>query len=484
MKNTGATEFNYYFLTWADHKDQPFFSLNPKESDLADNQKILNSLIGTLVKYGNSGKIEPYLAERFEVSADKLNWSFKLRKGLVCEDGTLINASSYKKVLEQQLYNYSKKGSVLEFEQINGWDNFLKGQPLAGLKTIDEDTIVFSFSKKTTLLLELLRMPYFGFWCPGNFENENFKSEFNVISSGPYKIEKKSNGLKLELTIRDNWFSISPNSPKKIIFSTVTREAIKNVKKHSLVDLGINSPQEGDESIFTPIYGVPTLLTNVVLNPFNGFFADGDNRKKFAYDLLTNNFKPKSANRVRSHFFFNHQKNELELPKLEKQKFTSSNEKLTFAISTQLSDDDLVPLKSAIINSLQGIDVEFIKPDKSIKDWREKLLSNKYYNARITSVDAGGVFSNSSIKMMFCSNLGVRYPDPSGQICKMVGEHERNHNEIDADYVKKFNTILTEDAAVIPIYYGSIAWLISKDIDLESLPSSVIYFQFEKIKLK
>jgi hypothetical protein len=484
MKNAEMADFNYYFLTWAEHKGQPFFSLDPKESDLADNQIILNALIGTLVKYGNSGKLEPYLAEKIDVTPDKLHWSFKLRKNLKCEDGTIINAFSYKKVLEQQLLSYSKKGSVLEFENLVGWEKFLQGHPLEGLTSPDEDTIVFSFSKDTTLLLELLRMPYFGFWCNGNFEKDKIKNEFSVISSGPYKIEKKSDGLKLDVVPRDDWFSITPESPRRIVFSSITRESFKEIKQHSLVDLGVNAPEPGDDESFHLIFGVTTLLTNVVLNSNNGFFADAENRKKLNLDLLSNNFKPKSKNRARSKFFFIHQENELEIPKLANNKYKSSNETLTFAISTRLSDDDLDPLKEAIKKSLSEFNIDFIKPDKSIPDWREKLLSNKFYNARIASVDAGGVFSNSSIKMMFCSNLGVRYPDPSGRICKMVNDHEKNHKAIDSNYVKSFNKILSEDSAVIPIYFGSVSWLISHDIDLDSIPSAVSYFQFEKIRFK
>lgn len=111
-------------------------------------------------------------------------------------------------------------------------------------------------------------------------------------------------------------------------------------------------------------------------------------------------------------------------------------------------------------------------------------MSNKQYDARIGSVNAGGAFNNIPIKMMFCTELGVRYPDPSGRICKLVNEYEAQSKLVDEEYVRRFNHIFFEDSAVVPIYFGSVSWLVGKDIDLDQLPSTVNYFQFEKIRFK
>lgn len=86
--------------------------------------------------------------------------------------------------------------------------------------------------------------------------------------------------------------------------------------------------------------------------------------------------------------------------------------------------------------------------------------------------------------MIFCSKLGVRYPDPSGNICKLVSEYEVQQKEIDESYITRFNDTLFDDAVVIPVYFGSTAWLVSRDINLDSIPSSVIYFQFEKVRFE
>lgn len=66
----------------------------------------------------------------------------------------------------------------------------------------------------------------------------------------------------------------------------------------------------------------------------------------------------------------------------------------------------------------------------------------------------------------------------------LASAYEAGHKDVDDIYVDRFNRILFEDAAVIPIYFGSSSWLVSKDIDLDSIPSAVNYFQYEKMRFR
>src|ERR1700744_6102152 len=83
-----AGELAYYFVG---SKVMPSF--DPEDGDALRNTVHLDHLVGTLLKekYGNSGRTEHYLAERWEVSSDGLLWTFFLHSGLTCEDGSLID---------------------------------------------------------------------------------------------------------------------------------------------------------------------------------------------------------------------------------------------------------------------------------------------------------------------------------------------------------------------------------------------------------
>lgn len=126
------------------------FSLKVSESDYAENETVLNTLIGTLVKYNQSGRLEPYLAKEFNVSDNGLIWTFNLHEDLNCQDGTPINGLTYKKSLTKQLELYSKSGSPLDFSLLEGWAAFLKKNPSIGISGIvaDQQSIKFIFLKK------------------------------------------------------------------------------------------------------------------------------------------------------------------------------------------------------------------------------------------------------------------------------------------------------------------------------------------------
>jgi hypothetical protein len=94
MDSRESHQLNYIFHR-PEMAPEVSFSLAPSHSDSFENQTILNALVGTLVKYDVSGRIEPYLASSWSKSKDGRRWEFALQDHLECEDGTPITASSY-----------------------------------------------------------------------------------------------------------------------------------------------------------------------------------------------------------------------------------------------------------------------------------------------------------------------------------------------------------------------------------------------------
>ena len=86
--------------------------------------------------------------------------------------------------------------------------------------------------------------------------------------------------------------------------------------------------------------------------------------------------------------------------------------------------------------------------------------------------------------MMFCTKLGINFPDPSGRICELVSNGIESLKGIDNSFINQFNQILYEDAVIIPIQHLSSKWFVTNDIDPMSLPKTVIYPQFELIRTK
>ena len=86
--------------------------------------------------------------------------------------------------------------------------------------------------------------------------------------------------------------------------------------------------------------------------------------------------------------------------------------------------------------------------------------------------------------MMFCSELGVRYPDPSNRICNLVKDYEDWSGPLPTDYIKNLNQIIYDDACVVPLEHFGPQWILSDNINSDLFPSTVETPLFELIELK
>ncbi|WP_432734855.1 nickel ABC transporter substrate-binding protein [Maridesulfovibrio sp. FT414] len=139
----------------------------------------------SLVRYGKGGKIEPWLAESWQISPDGKVYTFKLRKGVVFSDGTPFNAEAVK-------MNFD---AVLKNSQRHDWLEFIA--------QIDKTEVVDSQTFKLTLknayyptLQELCLIRPMRFLAPSGFpESGNTATDIKApIGTGPWKLVKIQKG--------------------------------------------------------------------------------------------------------------------------------------------------------------------------------------------------------------------------------------------------------------------------------------------------
>jgi hypothetical protein len=87
-------------------------------------------------------------------------------------------------------------------------------------------------------------------------------------------------------------------------------------------------------------------------------------------------------------------------------------------------------------------------------------------------------------KIMFCSNLGVRFPDPSNRICRLVQEYEKKGLEFDDDYIERFYETLFDDAVIVPFFNFGLTWYYSKNISLDGVSPISDFPRFELLKVR
>lgn len=452
------------------------FSLKKEHSDFSINQIILNALIGTLVKYDTSGRVEPYLAESWTVSNDHLVWNFSLRNGLTCENGEIINAESFRLQLIKQLSLYAQRGSVISFDALVGWESFIQfgdSQGL-GITAKHNNQLEFTFSQNPEDFLELLRMPYFGYWCDANSEQ--------FISSGSYLLDSyASNSVRIRL--RDNWFSNNANSPKEVNFRFGDFHDIEpELNTISKLSYSIDSLENYTDSYL--VLSPPTWFEGFVLSPFKkGLFNDPKNREVFRDRILSLAEKYN----ISKSFYLTKPLQKDPLKNKELFSLEHIDGPITFALERDnYSSEELNHLTQLLndIFSIQKIEFEIVKKGTDADEFYKKTDSNSFFDARIALVDIGTKIQNFAIKMMFCTKLGISFPDHQQKIEKLVTKTFLNNLTTDETYANEFNEILYSEAVVIPYKHHSEKWLVSNSIDPESVAAMILHPRFEKIRFK
>lgn len=451
------------------------FDLKKDASNLSTNQLALNAIIGTLVKYGPTGRIEPYLAERWEVSDESKTWKFIIRDNIFCEDGEPITAELFHQSLLKSFKEYRTKKSAIMFDYLVGWDDFYnqRSESIEGFK-FNNNTLEFHFIHYPDEILELLRMPYFGIW--------RYDKNDQIISSSAYQLTNQENS-KVELKLREGWFSNHQNSFKEVEIKFLN-EFIYNDKYPS--DTIFQMPFETKEkSINNQAYWIhfpPTLLDTFVLSPYkNGFFKNIENRRTFSRKVKSlpqeiinsKDFYPSAPSRNKHSF--------------ESSEYGNNSDKstLTFILEkSNYSKNEIETLKEIISRGLEnsGHDFEIINRDLGDKNMLNNILSNKEYDARISSVNIGAHPVYTAIKMMFCTKLGINFPGHEQKFCEMIEDNLRKGLQMNEDFINKFNDSLDSEAIIIPIAHKSQSILVSRSIDPLYLPATTPYPLFEKLK--
>ena len=147
----------------------------------SDTDKVLSSLVFSgLVGYNKQREITPCLAERWEVSADKKDYKFFLKKNIQWQDGMPFNAEDVIytiAVLQNPDYNESLKSA---------WDGVV-------IEKVDDFTVIFHLPKAYPPFLENLTIGILPrhLWVDIAVKDFSLSTlNLNAVGTGPYKIDK------------------------------------------------------------------------------------------------------------------------------------------------------------------------------------------------------------------------------------------------------------------------------------------------------
>lgn len=127
------------------------------------NWSMIKSLYSRLMDYEpGTANLVPSLAESFDVSADGLTYTFKLRPGVKFSNGRAVVASDVKYSIERAVNPKTQGPGAGFFGAITGFDAVSGGtsETLAGIETPDDMTVVFKLSRPDATFLHVLAINF------------------------------------------------------------------------------------------------------------------------------------------------------------------------------------------------------------------------------------------------------------------------------------------------------------------------------------
>jgi nickel transport system substrate-binding protein len=161
-----------------------------------------------LVKYGQGGKIEPWLAESWTISPDGREYTFKLRRDVKFSDGSPFNAQAVKKNFD----------AVLANAKLHDWLEMIA--QMKEVTATDDYTIKITFKNPYyPALQELALIRPIRFLAPAGFPDSGDTSQsIKVpIGTGPWVLSEHKKNEYAVFTRNDNYWGPKPKLQKVLV---------------------------------------------------------------------------------------------------------------------------------------------------------------------------------------------------------------------------------------------------------------------------
>ncbi len=439
--------------------DSPY-SADPLDYDAFSHHIAFSSVNAGLVTNYSFGKYTGIIAKEWESSADHKTWRFVIRKNIKFGNGDLIKPKDVADSWNRLALILKRRGSQSGFfEKIEGFDLLERNGYISGI-SFDDNQITLHFLEAMPRLLDIISFGLYSVVHHSCYDNTGkWIDPRKTVASGAYMIKKwDDNSLVLEL--REDF-------PPELRHSKPLRklEIIWSPEKRLSSDIISGNSRESIPSDKYSYYGEAESRIAYIRcqswshrdSPLHNKSLRKQFRALFYTYLEKSGFNPtrsffplaikevhemKDVGRIGKNLFLSPQYIIKYRPYMAEvsplDEFTSK------AIKLALKD---VGLNMKLVNTPKRIMAEEFSPDLA------------YYHNDIVSIVTGILIDSpeSDIRFMFKSKEGIRLPDPTGQILKVI-----NKSPID---VQRVNEILWDDAIIWPVTHLSIGLWGQKDLD-------------------
>lgn len=167
--------------------------LDPQKASTTQSLQVTNLIFDTLLTMDKDGSVHPGLASAWTASPDGKSYSFTIRDGIKCHDGTTFDAKAAKASLDRAL------DPATVNPNLSAWG------PITG-STVDGNVLKVSLSEPYGPFTSFLTSIQAAFICPSSVSN----GEFKPIGTGPFKLVSWTRNDSIQLEANPDYKNFNP----------------------------------------------------------------------------------------------------------------------------------------------------------------------------------------------------------------------------------------------------------------------------------
>jgi len=183
-------------------------SLDPFQVYWLEHRVVLRNIAESLTDQDpESGKIIPWLAERWEVSDNALEYTFHLRKGVTFSNGTRFDAHAVKTAYDADKAFVSQLPTTFGATYLAGYDH---------AEVIDDFTVKLVLNRPNAGFLQATSTTNLSILAPESYQlSAKERSQGKIIGTGPFVLERYTPEAGLRLVKRQGYAWPSANVHNK-----------------------------------------------------------------------------------------------------------------------------------------------------------------------------------------------------------------------------------------------------------------------------